>query len=70
MASIAASDSRFLVIDPTPGTCIIFPSFIPHFVFPMPDNTPPKAQRLSIAFNFTTATQWWRTYAQVAQEFA
>ena len=52
MASIAASDSRFLVIDPTPGTCIIFPSFIPHFVFPMPDNTPPKAQRLSIAFNF------------------
>ena len=25
---------EFLLVDPVPGTCIIFPSFVPHFVIP------------------------------------
>jgi hypothetical protein len=42
---------------PIPGTCVIFPSFIPHFVIPFPQSTagadaPPPKPRISIAFSF------------------
>ena len=47
---------RYLLIDPVPGTAIVFPSFLPHFVLPAP---PPRAgaapedeARVSVAFNF------------------
>lgn len=59
---------HFLLIDPTPGTCVVFPSFVPHCVLPAqlgPEAAPPPAGaagegvksdsaplRLSIAFNF------------------
>lgn len=52
-------------MDPEPGTCIIFPSFLPHFVLPLDAaptagmNAPEgagaelvKPLRLSVAFNF------------------
>ena len=32
--TMLSSAPEFLLIDPTPGTCIIFPSFLPHFVIP------------------------------------
>ena len=52
-----------LLLDPAPGTCIVFPSFIPHLVFPtasmadpglaVPVTNAPKARlRASVAFNF------------------
>lgn len=59
---------RFLVLDPTPGTCVVFPSFLPHFVLPIAIDatraTPTvessdgrgtelaRSTRLSVAFNF------------------
>ena len=30
-----AVELRFLLLDPTPGTYIMFPSFVPHFVLPV-----------------------------------
>lgn len=38
----------YLVIDPKPGTLVIFPSFVPHFVVP----TEHVEKRVSVAFNF------------------
>eukprot|EP00316_Scyphosphaera_apsteinii_P020853 CAMPEP_0119317462 /NCGR_PEP_ID=MMETSP1333-20130426/43205_1 /TAXON_ID=418940 /ORGANISM="Scyphosphaera apsteinii, Strain RCC1455" /LENGTH=351 /DNA_ID=CAMNT_0007323399 /DNA_START=188 /DNA_END=1243 /DNA_ORIENTATION=- len=46
--SLAAS--QIVLLDQTPGTCVVFPSFVPHFVFPT--GTDQSTQRLSIAFNF------------------
>jgi len=44
---------RYLLIDPTPCTCVVFPSFIPHFVLPTPAAASPHdTRRLSLAFNF------------------
>ena len=66
-AAVAAAERRFLVVDPRPGTCVVFPSFVPHFVLPTPPARPddaggddgggggreaPAALRLSVAFNF------------------
>ena len=60
-AAEAALQDRVLLIEPTPGTCVVFPSFVPHFVIPTgpppPDGTPAVAEgapprRLSVAFNF------------------
>ena len=39
---------EFLLIEPVPGSCVVFPSFIPHFVIPC--HGPPN--RVSIACNF------------------
>lgn len=33
-ATAGAAERRFLLVDPTPGTCVVFPSFVPHFVLP------------------------------------
>ena len=44
-----------LLVDPTPGTLVVFPSFVPHFVLPTPVATEPctaRPLRLSIAMNF------------------
>jgi hypothetical protein len=46
--------ARFLVLDPIPGTCIVFPSFVPHFVFPLPaDRQITSGMRVSVAFNYS-----------------
>ena len=46
-----------LLLDPTPGTCVVFPSFVPHLVLPTPaaevlEVAAPPPLRLSLAFNF------------------
>ena len=44
-----------LLVDPTPGTLVVFPSFVPHFVLPTPVAAEPctaRPLRLSIAMNF------------------
>ena len=43
-----------LLLDPTPGTCVVFPSFVPHLVLPTPAVEAAAAAplRLSLAFNF------------------
>ena len=41
-------DLEYLLIEPEPGTCVIFPSFIPHFVIPSEGLT---SYRISIACN-------------------
>jgi len=30
------TDAPYLLLEPAPGTCIVFPSFVPHFVLPTP----------------------------------
>jgi hypothetical protein len=44
----------YMAVDPKPGTCLIFPSFVPHFVLPCDahDDGPGEHQRVSVAFNF------------------
>ena len=49
-SATTAEHARYLVIDPTPGTCVIFPSFVPHFVFPLWQRSP--QMRVSLAFNY------------------
>ena len=55
---------RYLLVDPVPGTCVVFPSFVPHFVIPEGDGraplpTPPTGSpdshggRTSVACNFS-----------------
>ena len=45
---------RCLLLDPTPGACVVFPSFVPHLVLPTPAVEAAAAAplRLSLAFNF------------------
>jgi hypothetical protein len=52
---------RLLLIDPTPGTIVVFPSFLPHFVLPCPPSSHQMTAasgndvtslRLSVAANF------------------
>ena len=49
-----ALEHACLLIDPTPGTCVVFPSFVPHLVLPTPAVGAAAAAplRLSLAFNF------------------
>ena len=56
--AMAAQTSRdgaehwpWLLLDPIPGTCIVFPSAIAHCVLPTPRGSAPKP-RVSIAFNY------------------
>jgi hypothetical protein len=63
-AAAARRRLRFLLIDPSPGSLVVFPSFVPHFVAPCanpasrgtsatgggdPEHT---ALRVSVAANF------------------
>jgi len=46
----------YLLLDPTPGTCVCFPSFVPHFVVPNDAaagrrEDGPLGPRVSVAFN-------------------
>ena len=43
---------RFLLVAPTPGSCVVFPSFVPHFVIPSDRGHATDAPRQSFAFNF------------------
>ena len=49
-----ALEHACLLLDPTPGTCVVFPSFVPHLVLPTPavEATAAAPLRLSLAFNF------------------
>ena len=62
-----ASVQDFLLVDPVPGTFVVFPSFLPHFVLPTvatesavaseeqhahQRSAQQKPLRLSVAFNF------------------
>ena len=62
---------EFLLIDPVPGSCVVFPGFLPHFVIPTArarsssssSSEASAAVRLSAAFNFgscepVSATMW------------
>ena len=50
---------QYLLLDPEPGTCVVFPGFLPHFVLPVLDfasstteDCPRAPLRISCAFNF------------------
>ena len=49
-----ALEHACLLLDPTPGACVVFPSFVPHLVLPTPAVEAAAAAplRLSLAFNF------------------
>mmetsp|Transcript_41186 Transcript_41186/g.68496 ORF Transcript_41186/g.68496 Transcript_41186/m.68496 type:complete len:326 (-) Transcript_41186:48-1025(-) len=34
---VATVTPQYLLVDPTPNTCLVFPSFLPHFVLPTPE---------------------------------
>ena len=54
-ADAAARRMRFLLVDPVPGSLIVFPSFLAHFVAPVRVNggePPDGPPRVSIAANF------------------
>jgi hypothetical protein len=56
------SSPQYLLLDPVPGTCVVFPGFLPHFVLPMSASTSDANHastdtgaaplRMSIALNF------------------
>ena len=58
-----SSQLRYLLVDPVPGTCVIFPSFVPHFVVPIQESdanasdcqcmSSPDDSRISVACNFS-----------------
>ena len=48
-AAAAPTASAVLLVDPVPGSVVVFPSFLPHFVFPTLKDA---SLRLSVAFNF------------------
>jgi len=56
-ASLEAS-LVFVAVDPVPGSMIVFPSFVPHFVLPTTGGVPggqdssEQTARISLAFNF------------------
>ena len=48
----------YLLVEPTPGTCVVWPSFVPHFVLPAAvapaaanDDAQRPRRRVSVAFN-------------------
>lgn len=47
----------YLLVEPTPGTCVVWPSFVPHFVMPAATSTAAgdgdtqRPRRVSVAFN-------------------
>ena len=49
---------RFLLIDPVPGSCVVFNGSVPHFVLPSPESAGQAGVegegtlRISAAFNF------------------
>ena len=56
LARKQSTSMQYLLIDPVPGTCVVFPSFIPHFVIPaavIAGTVVGSAHiRQSVAFNF------------------
>jgi hypothetical protein len=58
------SGLRYLALDPVPGCCVVFPSFVPHFVTPTPPSPAAaddgearrRPTRVSVAFNFGATT--------------
>jgi hypothetical protein len=57
---------RYVKIDPVPGTIVIFPSYVPHFVLPV-ETSPVSdgieeardgAPRISVAFNASCLDPW------------
>jgi len=45
-----ADELYFLCVDPVPGTLLVSPSFVPHFVLPV-EPAANRAPRVSVAFN-------------------